>query len=125
MAGLFDVEQHPAGIKPPLLYGPAPLPRYVVETLFLYPDFPSYKSMRLTADPGTQLLLLSLQPSFLLPTVLPMILSAHIWLPQPQGFQLFSAHIPGVDDCKYRLHSSRINAEAGWMVDQHRVWSSQ
>jgi len=39
----------PASIKPPLLYGPAPLlPRYLVETLFLYLDFPSYKSMRLT-----------------------------------------------------------------------------
>ena len=39
----------PASIKPPLLYGPAPLlQRYVVETLFLYLDFPSYKSMRPT-----------------------------------------------------------------------------
>ena len=39
----------PASIKPPLLYGPALLlRRYVVETLFLYLDFPSYKSMRLT-----------------------------------------------------------------------------
>lgn len=39
----------PASIKPLLLYGTAPLlPRYVVETLFLYLDVPSYKSMRVT-----------------------------------------------------------------------------
>ena len=39
----------PVSIKPPLLYGLAPLlPLYVVETLLLYLDFLSYKSVRLT-----------------------------------------------------------------------------
>jgi len=47
-SGYLMPNNAPASIKPPLLYGPAPLlPRYVVETLFLYLDFPSYKSMRL------------------------------------------------------------------------------